>query len=398
MQRYDLIIVGGGLVGAGLAAALRRSDLQIALIDARLPSNDDPRLFALNAGSCQFLENLDLWPKLKAYAAPIHQVHVSNHGHFGSVRLNREDVGLPALGYVIPAKHIEAALNDELQILSNCTLYRPAKLQTLEQQDGKVLLSVISDGVEKNLQAPIVIGADGTESTVRAQLKIHADIFDYGQSALVTRTMLKRSHRHIAYERFNAEGAIAMLPLSDNECATIWSADTSTISALMALSETAFLDKLQKEFGYRLGNLKAVSKRHVFPLRMIRAEKMVEQGVLLLGNSAHTLHPIAAQGFNLALYEVAILAEGIMQKIARNEIFTPADLQGIQDQIQKHQSASIGVSHRLSRLFSIDSALAGAAVQLGMIGLDIAKPVKKRFIDGMTGRAGRVPRLLLAQE
>lgn len=395
-MKYDLIIVGGGLVGAGLANALRQSHLRIALIDAKLPSSEDPRLFALNTSSCQFLENLRIWPELTAHATPIQQVHVSHQGHFGAVRLRAEDVSLPTLGYVIPAHYIEAALNKELNNLANCTVYRPAKLQAIQQEAGEVRLTITTETGEKTLIAPVVIGADGTESTVRAQLNIHTDIFDYDQSAIVTRTQLSRSHHQIAYERFHKEGAIAMLPLAENECATIWTVDNEKMKELMGLSNSAFLQALQTTFGYRLGRLQNIKQRYVFPLRMVRAEKAVVQSVFLLGNSAHTLHPIAAQGFNLALYEVAALAEKIIEKTTQREPLTALDLENISAQTLKQQAMSIGVSHRLPGFFTNQSTLMGLAVQVGMMGLDIATPIKKRFIKSMMGRTGRVPSLLLS--
>jgi 2-octaprenyl-6-methoxyphenol hydroxylase len=396
-MRFDLIVIGGGLVGAGLVTALRHAGLRVALVDARLPNNDDPRLFALNEGSCQFLKNLGLWSHLASHATPIHQVHVSYQGHFGAVRLHHNDVHLPSLGSVIPARFIEAALNEALASLPHFTLYRPATLKTLKQQENEVILTLETEAGEKIIRAPIVIGADGTNSTVREQLPtITTETFDYKQSALVTKIELRRSHHHIAYERFTTHGAIAMLPLPENECATIWTADNEMITQLMAASDDVFLQTLQKEFGYRLGRLQKITKRHVFPLRMIRAEKSVEQGVFLLGNSAHTLHPIAAQGFNLALYEVAVLVEGLMEKIASHDAFSAADLQQIVTQTQKQQATSMGVSHRLARLFSSHSPFVSVALQLGMIGLDIASPVKKKFIEEVMGRRGRVPRLLLS--
>src|SRR5262245_16499701 len=166
-MRYDIIIVGGGLVGASLAVALRNSGLQSALVDARLPSSNDSRLFALNAGSCQFLKNFDVWPELEQHACSINEVHVSHKGHFGNVRLNGKDIGLSQLGYVIPAYHIEASLNDALNTLANCTIYRPATLQQLQQQNNLAELKIMTEQGEKILQSPLVIGADGTESTVR---------------------------------------------------------------------------------------------------------------------------------------------------------------------------------------------------------------------------------------
>src|SRR5436190_1705557 len=139
--------------------------------------------------------------------------------------------------------------------LANCTVYRPAKLQAIHQEVDEVRLTIATETGEKTLIAPVVIGADGTESTVRAQLNIHTDIFDYAQSAIVTRTQLNRSHHHIAYERFHKEGAIAMLPLAENECATIWTVDNEKMKELMGLSDSAFLQALQTTFGYRLGRL-----------------------------------------------------------------------------------------------------------------------------------------------
>lgn len=395
MLRYDLIIVGGGMVGAGLAAALQQSNLRVALVDARLPSSNDPRLIALNAGSCQFLANLGLWDKLAEHAAAIHQVHVSYQGHFGSVRLNREEAHLPQLGHVIPAYHIESALNESLEALPNVTSYRPAKLDKIVQEETGATLTITTEAGEKTLHAALVIGADGTESTVRTQLQIKTDMVDYEQSALVTRTLLNRSHQHIAYERFNANGAIAMLPLVGNECATIWTADNQTISHLMSISDQEFLDALQTSFGYRLGRLIGTAKRHVYPLRMVRAEKAIAGSVLLLGNSAHTLSPIAAQGFNLALYEVATLVDAIQAHCLTGAALNSLNLQQVIAKTEKQQSVSIGTSHRLTEFFANRHPLASIAVQLGMVGLDVATPIKKRFITTIMGRAGQVPKLLL---
>jgi 2-octaprenyl-6-methoxyphenol hydroxylase len=398
MKSYDLIIVGGGLVGAGLARALSDLDLSIALVDAKLPSATDPRLFALNKSSCQLLQNLGVWPHLAKHAAPIHQVHVSHQGRFGSVRLRREEVDAVSLGHVIPAYLIESALNDALLTLDNVTLYRPATLTTLTQTNGVATLTLAQDDQCIHLQSGIVIGADGAESIVREQANIATELFDYEQCAIVTRTSLQRSHHHIAYERFLSEGAIAMLPLaetSQHECATIWTTGVTFAEKLMAMSEAEFLNALQHDFGYRLGRLQATSKRHVFPLRMLRAKKAVEQSVLLLGNALHTLHPIAAQGFNLALYEVAALVEGIKAARTKQELISANTLQAMIERTQQQQSASIGVSHRLPQFFSQQSFLMSFISQLGMVGLDIALPLKRKFINSMMGRAGSVPRLLM---
>ena len=391
-MQYDIIIIGGGIVGASLAAACKMSGKKIALIDARMPSNDDPRLFALNHSSCQFLKNLDIWPALAPHAAPIHQVHVSQKGHFGSVRLRREEANVSALGHVIPAAKVEAALNAALSALTDITIYRPAKLTALTQDQGVATLTVACADSVQTLQSPLVIGADGTTSMVREQAQIAAQSHDYQQTALVTRTLIQRSHAHIAYERFTKNGAIAMLPLANaeqHECATIWSIKNEDAEKLMTLSDEEFLQTLQKEFGYRLGRLRKISTRHVFPLRMMRAEKAVDQCVLLLGNALHTLHPIAAQGFNLALYEVAALAESLQntQSTAENYKNHRAHRETAN---REHRSVA-----PFAALFAHPSLLTSLVTQFGMTTMDALSPLKKIFINHMMGKTGAVPRLLL---
>ena len=186
----------------------------------------------------------------------------------------------------------------------------PQSDAALLKKGDKATLSITTPQGERTLTASYIIGADGTHSTVRRLLQISADTLDYQQSALVTMTQLKRPHHHIAYERFQKQGAIAMLPLSDEKTATIWTDSTENIAALMKLSEQEFIDQLQKQFGYRLGKLLQTGQRHHYPLHHLTAARTCQQRILLIGNAAHTLHPIAAQGFNLALAEIA-MASGV---------------------------------------------------------------------------------------
>lgn len=396
IQQYDMIIVGGGLVGAGLASALSH-ELSIALVDAKLPSQNDPRLFALNASSCHFLKNIGLWSQLERYACPINEVHVSNQGHFGSVRLKASDAGLTSLGCVIPAKRIEAALYQSLY--DAVTLYCPAKLIHLEQDNGMAFLTLETETGEVNLKAPLIIGADGADSKVRELAHIPFVETDYGRSALVMTLALTRAHHHVAYERFNREGAIAMLPLVNEqgehiECAMIWTAETPTISHLKLLSDEEMIKQLQSAFGYRLGKLQKPRERFVYPLRMVIAQKQMCECVYLLGNAAHTLSPIAAQGFNLALYEVALFVDMLIQK--GKQKLTMLDLTKMNEQIKSHQARSIGLSHRLSTLFAAKSRRLHSILQFGMLGLDLFPPIKKRFIKEVMGTRKYVPPLLLS--
>lgn len=377
-QHFDVLIIGGGVVGAGLALGLAPHPLKIALVDAGLPSANDPRLFALNQSSCQFLTNIGLWAQLKAHASPINEVYVSRRGRFGSVRLKAQDIELSELGHVIPAYHIEAAMNLALQ---NIQQFRPAKVTQLALTSTHGEVTVQQDNQSFILHADLIIGADGTDSAVRNLLKIPAQTFDYEQTAIVTRTTIQRSHQGIAHERFLDNGAIAMLPLGENECATIWTVQGAVAQILLSLADEDFLQRLQSEFGYRLGRFKAISKRYSYPLKQVKTKEYSHKYVFLLGNAAHTLHPIAAQGFNLALYEVAVLIDQITQNKTLN--------------VNQQQQIALAVSHHLAQLFTKDSLFSQLAIHLGMAGLDLIKPAKRKFLNSLMGKSGSVPPLLL---
>jgi 2-octaprenyl-6-methoxyphenol hydroxylase len=376
-MQFDVIIIGGGMVGAAMACALQNSPLKIALIDASpLDAGDDHRLIALNHSSICILSNLKIWPALSPHAAAIQEIHVSHRGHFGMTKLHASDANLPFLGYVVPAKFINKALYEQF---NNVTLFRPATLNSLQQDEQGVTINVTIANQEQELTANVILGADGTQSTVRQLLNIATQVTDYQQSALVTTTTLSRSHQHVAYERFQQQGAIAMLPLQDNAVATIWTDSTTNIAHLLQLDENAFLEKLQNEFGYRLGKLQHISARYTYPLRMVQAEHKIKQRVLLLGNAAHTLHPIAAQGLNLALFEVAVLADYFLETAEKGV--------ALKDFASSEQSISTRLSHQLSSVFSHDFLPINTARSLGMIGLDLCQPLKKYFIQKTLGHS-----------
>jgi len=389
---YDIAIIGGGMAGASLAAALRDTGLQLALIDATpLNFHDDPRLIALNYSSVCFFKNLRLWDTLSKYAEAITQVHVSDRGHFGQIRIHAKELHLEALGYVIPAKYINLALNNYLQSQQHIHMLRPASLKKIDQHATHVDLIISENNEDRSCTAKYVIGADGTHSTVRTQLNLASEIIDYAQSALVTVTTLQRVHNNIAYERFHASGAIAMLPLQGLHCATILTDATGSVENLMTLDDENFRQYLQKAFGYRLGRFAKIDQRHVFPLRMLKVNNPVCERVVLIGNAAHTLHPIAAQGLNLTLAEIAKLAEVIS---TQNPGGTAIDLQTYRDWQIQQESVSTRLSHSLPSLFASDFALLNFVRQIGMLSLDILTPLKNRFALQAMGKTPHSPFLL----
>lgn len=372
-MHFNVSIVGGGMVGAALAVSLKNTALQVALIESTvMDASNDSRLIALNDSSVCFFQNIGIWHALKSHATPIEQIHVSHRGHFGITRIDCHELNMRSLGYVVPAKYINLALYSALTDANNVTLVSPATLHSLTQSQTGVSLGIISNFPTKTLSSDVVIGADGSFSTVRDLLEIPTEKIDYHQSALVTRTVLQRDHNNIAYERFLAEGAIAMLPLSENRSATIWTAPNDAIRHLMSLTDELFLKELQTCFGYRLGRFLHIEKRAVYPLQMIRLKQSLKQNVLLIGNAAHTIHPIAAQGLNLALYEVGFLAT-YLQNNNGNLSFRHLPNDFLQDTFSKN------LSHQLTWIFSTDFFVFNIARQVGMLSVDVLPGLKKRF-------------------
>lgn len=375
-MHYDIIIVGGGLVGKCIASALRHAPHHVALIDAQAHDLPDPRLIALNHGSVAFFKKIGLWSTIESFAAPIEQVHVSHRGRFGTTRLMAEDIGLAALGYVVRAKEINRAL---AEIPASSTQLRPATVTNVESHPTHTTLT-LEDGT--TITGDLIIAADGTHSTIRKLLNFTTETLDYQQSAIVTTTTLARSHQHIAYERFLDDGAIAMLPLIDNDnllCATIWTASTKYTADLMQLSDDDFIKKLQEQFGYRLGRLQKISQRYMFPLHCVRVKNPMQNNIILLGNAAHTLHPIAAQGLNIALNEIAHLTQLILSNLENQKPLT-------HELSYPPQKLNLLLSHYLTSLFSYESWGIPFIRKLGMVGLDLCSPLKKRFSRALAGK------------
>ncbi len=388
-MKFDITIIGGGMVGGALAYTLSQGPWQIALVDESKEKVEDARLIALNEGSCCLLKNIGIWPALTPFAAPIKEVHVSHRGHFGMARITAKELKLEALGHVVPASHINTALFTALKKTNNVKILCPATLTSMTQHDETTSLTILSSNGEKTYTSDIVIGADGSHSTVRQLLGISTQKIDYEQSALVTITTLARDHRNIAYERFLEKGAIAMLPLTGTRVATIWTAEHADIMHLMQLSDLEFLQLLQQKFGYRLGRLLQSGKRATYPLQMQQAEQQQKQNVLLIGNAAHTVHPIAAQGLNIALHEVALLTDYLLTLPSLKGSLKHLPFNSLQ------QNFSRRLSHSLTALFSKDILPINIARQLGILGFDQCVPLKKKFASLAMGKAGQVPKLFL---
>ncbi|WP_322981857.1 2-octaprenyl-6-methoxyphenyl hydroxylase [Pseudomonas sp. C11] len=392
MTQVNLAIIGGGLVGASLALALQETARQrgwrIALIEPFAPGNAyqpsyDARSTALSYGSRLIYERLDLWQAIAQRAEPILQIHVSDRGRFGATRLQAIEEGVPALGYVVENAWIGHCLWQALdpQVVQwHC----PAEVTAMRQIEAGYRLQ-LNDG--SSLDCQLAVLADGGRSGLREQLGIAVNQTPYGQSAIIANVSPLEAHRGQAFERFTDDGPMAMLPLDGNRCALVWTRDSRDAERLMSLSERAFLDELQQAFGYRLGALRQVGTRHLYPLALVEAQEQVRPNLVVLGNAAHSLHPIAGQGYNLSLRDTQALAEVLSDSQAALGDY--ATLQRYLQRQQLDQQLTVGFSDRVTRLFSTAQPLLATGRNLGLLGLDLLPPAKRWFARQAMGMGTR---------
>lgn len=308
---YDIVIIGGGLVGATLAVACRHLPLKIALIDAKPFTTDkaasfDVRAVALAASSQRILQSLNLWDAVAHQACPINSVHVSDKGQFGFAHLHAQDYDLPAVGYVAAIPDLLDVLYAQLQQQTNIDLLIPETVKQLEADQQRAVLTLDS---EQTITTALLIAADGGVSSNHEKLGLNKQTHDYQHVAVASTIGLARAHDNIAYERFTQDGPVALLPLSQQRCSLVWTMPKGAEKDVLAASDAEFLSRLQDHFGYRLGRFQRVGQRAAFPLHAVITDADANKPVICMGNAAHALHPIAGQGFNLSLRDIAVFVE-----------------------------------------------------------------------------------------
>ncbi|MBU0919070.1 2-octaprenyl-6-methoxyphenyl hydroxylase [Stutzerimonas kunmingensis] len=390
----SLAIIGGGLVGASLALALqdgaRARGWRIHLIEPFEPGHEyqpsyDARSTALSYGTRLIYQRLGLWEYIAERAEPILRIHVSERGSFGAARLDCTREGVEALGYVVENAWIGhclwQALDDQV-VIRHC----PAEVERLEPGATGYRLS-FTDG--QQLECDLTVLADGGRSGLREQLGIQVSRRPYGQTALIANITPGKPHGGLAFERFTEDGPMALLPLQDDRCALVWTRSQADAARLAQAHEAVFLGELQEAFGYRLGALQQVGARHLYPLTLIEAEEQVRSGLVVLGNAAHSLHPIAGQGYNLSLRDVEALSVALLRSDA-----ALGDLAALQEYARRQrfdQRVTVGFSDQVTRLFGDSGRLVAAGRNLGLLGLDLMPAAKRWFARqamGLGTRAG----------
>jgi 2-octaprenyl-6-methoxyphenol hydroxylase len=403
----DIVIAGGGMVGISLALQLAEAmpqDISICLVEGFAfpqvsadgkPSyhpSFDARSTALSYSTRLVYEQMQVWDELQQWLCAIDSIHVSNRGRFGSTLLQAADYDWPALGYVVENAWLGNTLIQALYRQGRVEVRSPAKVQGASASEGGVSLRLEGAG-DSTLQAGLLLVADGANSGLREELGVAVEEKSYLQHALIANIATAQPHRGCAYERFTDEGPLALLPLlpgpgGEHRSALVWTLPPEQATRLQACSEQAFLQRLQERFGYRLGRLLQVGERHSYPLALLQSTEQVRQGVVVMGNAAHALHPVAGQGYNLAMRDVAELAAALAQGAREGK--PPGDLAVLQVYHQRQlpdQERTIGFSDQVPSLFMRSDPVLGLARDMALAGLDILPPLKREFVRYAAGVA-----------
>jgi 2-octaprenyl-6-methoxyphenol hydroxylase len=393
-RRCDVAIAGGGMVGLSLAAALAELPLDVVVFEPVAPDADqqpsfDSRATALSAGSRRVLEGIGIWRGIAGEATPIRRIHVSEQGAFGTASLTAAEQGIASLGYTIENRLLGRALRERAAATPRLHLC-PAGVREVQTGADAVLLR--TDAGE-SFAARLVVAADGAQSVVRKALGIEASVSDYGQHAIVAHVDTARFHDHTAYERFTPTGPIAVLPIAEGRSAVVWTLAPDAARRVLALADAAFIAELQQAFGLRLGRFTRVGRRQSYPLALTRSERLTAPRAVILGNAAQALHPVAGQGFNLALRDVAMLAE-LLADSGGGDPGAAAQLDRYAAWRAPDREAVIRFTDSLVRGFGMPLAPLRRLRGGGLLIFDLLRPVKHEFARRTMGLAGRQPRLV----
>jgi len=400
LKNYDLVIVGGGLVGASLACALGNSTLKIAVVESIPPGNPgqpsyDDRTIALAYSSRRIFETIGVWqPIVDRSVNPIEHIHISDRGHFGITRLHAPDLGIEALGYVVETRALGLALYESMQQFSNIELLCPYEVKTFGQKGGEASLELSGPQGSRICAARLVVLADGGRSPLRDQFQMKVEKKAYDQVAVVANVTPGVNHNNTAYERFTAEGPLALLPVTRDRCAVVWSTQPDKADEILGWSDAEYLENLQKRFGNRLGQFSRAGTRQKYPLALTKVEDPIRERLVLIGNAAHTVHPVAGQGFNLGLRDVASLAQLLVDaKRSAQDIGSLTVLNQYIEWRKSDNRRTTMFTDGLISIFSNDLLPMVIGRNLGLMAVDLFPSVKRAFMRRTSGLTGKLPRL-----
>ncbi len=398
IKHYDIIIVGGGMVGATLACALADSTLKIALFEAHEmdfnwpQGSHDIRVSAVTHATQHIFENIGAWESMQQDGAAAYtQMHVWDATGQGEIHFNSVDVGRANLGYIIENRIIQKAVIKRLEELEQVDLLVPVKLSELQFEDDGVLLTTDSN---LHYKASLLVGADGANSWVRQQAGITLHTWAYHQSAVVCSVKTSAANQQACWQQFMPDGPLAFLPLADGQSSIVWSTTEERARLLLMMDDSDFNHELQMAFGSTLGRITVTSVRGAFPLRLRHARQYVKEHLALIGDAAHTIHPLAGQGVNLGLLDAAVLAEEILRAHHRHRKVGAMDnLRRYERRRKGDNIAMLAAMDGFKRLFSNDIGPLKRVRNAGLNLADHMGPVKNRLIKQAMGLVGELPQL-----
>lgn len=399
-NKSDLIIIGAGLVGTSLAVSMQNQGLQMKILEHHLPEatltlQKDMRPITLSYASYQILQTLGVWEELAAESCPISTVQVSDQGALGTLRFRASELRVPALGYVVPFYKLQHVFYQRAASQKNVEIIPITKILAIHC-GGVASVNFLTVEGEKDLQTNLLVAADGTQSTARRLLNIPIEEKNENEVALIASMELEKPHNQTAYERFTPQGTLAILPLfNQSQCRLVWSLSKQLAEKVSEWSDEEFQSKVQKIFKNRLGEIKSIKRGKQFPLQLLIAKEQIRPGFVLLGNAAHTLYPIAAQGFNLGLRDVAALSELVVSAYQKHKLLEEINL--LQEYIKwrkEDQDRIIGLTRNISQWFGLQLPLANRVRGLGLLATELLPPIKNQLAKRLLGLAGRLPKLV----
>lgn len=396
MSRADVVIAGGGMVGLSLGLALARAGLEVVVADAERPAAMralafDGRVSSIAQGSKRVLEGIGLWAGVATEAQPILEIRVSDGDAPLFLHYDHRDVGPDPLGYIVENRVIRGAQLDLASGLAGLDHRAPCRVEALTAEPGAVVAR-LSDG--SAVRASLAVIADGKDSALREAAGIGVTRWRYEQTGIVCTVAHERPHRGIAHERFLPAGPFAILPMTGNRSSIVWTERAELTPGLLALPAPAFLTELGRRFGEFLGQLEVTGPRWSYPLALSHARSYVGERIALIGDAAHAIHPIAGQGFNLGIRDVAALAELIVDHQRLGLDIGARDVLAHYERWRRFDSvAMIGVTDGLNRLFSNDLAPVQLVRDLGLAAVNRVPRLKKLFMRHAMGTVGDLPRL-----
>ncbi|BCR28743.1 2-octaprenyl-6-methoxyphenol hydroxylase [Aeromonas caviae] len=398
MQEVDVVIVGGGMVGLGLAAALKQSTLRVAVVEGRLPdpvlgAAPDSRVSALSLASQRILQGVGAWDGIAARRLqPYERMQVWEQDSFGQIAFDAASLRQGALGHIVENRVIQLALLEAIGGAGNIQLLTPARAKSLQSSAAGALL-LLEDG--RALSASLVVAADGAQSWVRRQADIPLTSWDYGHHALVATVRCAEPHEAVARQIFTPQGPLAFLPLWEPDlCSIVWSVPAKRAEALCALDDERFSRQLTAAFDGRLGLCKVEGARSAIPLTARYARDFARERLVLVGDAAHTIHPLAGQGVNLGLLDAAALAEQILIHHGKGaDIGLLANLRGYERWRKSEAARMLAAMEGLKRLFAGSNPLKKLVRGVGLCAVDALGPLKQGMIRAAMGLDGELPAL-----